>query len=262
MATKNSTFGVWNNLDEIALFLGIERLTGESDEEFFNRAKLVGKYKYRTDYYTQVHSIPLQAGLKTYNLFNIYHKDSKAFKCEINWEYFILEGETDYIRIFINNEEATVDKIIEAINKTTEFGITFNKNMHKSTKCKYLIRNTNVTTEIEYIASKRTHLKNKSLIDGTFISSDTNHMCSNEVSDIASLKYSGDYYIDKTNGYLELYDVEPEEFFITYQCTDSIFTVESTELNLIPMNLFWKYGISNKCIDLATYLLNGKTFGA
>ena len=57
--------GIWNNIDDLALFLGLKRLNYETNDELSNRIKLMSRWKYRTDYYTQAHSIPLQAGLKT-----------------------------------------------------------------------------------------------------------------------------------------------------------------------------------------------------
>lgn len=83
-------FGIWNQLDEIGLYVNLSRLAGETDEDYFARIKLFTKWGYRTNYKTQAHSIPIQAGLRTFPVCSI--ECTLPFECILDWEYLTLEN--------------------------------------------------------------------------------------------------------------------------------------------------------------------------
>jgi hypothetical protein len=252
---------IWNNLDEVALYLGANRLPGEEDESLVDRLKRIGRYKYKTDYYTQVHTIPAQAGLNTYNLFNITSSTGNIFRCTLDWEYFTIEGSSEIIRIYVNNDEATIGKILDILDHSIEFSYSLYDGLHRNTACKNLIRNTNVKVGLNKITKKSTMLNNSNIITDTFVVKSSERLCLERVYSLADLKVPKQFYLDSKTGYLEVYESEFTAFYLTYEYLEDVFVVESTDLNLMPVNLLFKYGITNKGIDIMPYLLDGKTWG-
>lgn len=250
-------FGVWNNLDELALFLAIERLDWETNEEFYARIKKFAKYKYGVDYNTQVHSIPLQVGLDSYRIGEI--SCLKEYSCKIDWEYIILENEDEYVRVFINTPDCTIEKISQTINSSNTFRFIYFKDSYKNISTKKLIRSENQTLINKRVSGKSIHLE-KNIVESSFMIED-NLYISNRVSDLQKIKIRGDYFIDFRNGYIEAYDNEYPEVKISYKTSDQEFVFEITDINLVPMNLITQYGITNELIEMLPYILNGQIWG-
>jgi hypothetical protein len=269
-------FGIWNNLDELGLYMGLERISYETDEEYSNRLKQFAVYKYKTDYYTQVHSIPLQLGLETYEVMRLTcsHTDIDGkvtvipFECKIDWEYAILENfppaglesQKEYIRIFINNHDATVKKIMNTLDTSLTFKYITLKGKHKRLPCKFLIRNTNIGHGRDFVNSKHTRLSNKDIITGSLVPEDI-LICKKPIASILEMKHDGDYFIDTELGYLQTQSDVQFGFFVTYQYYKPSFSIEGTELNFTPLNILAKYGLSDQLAEYAKVILENKVWG-
>jgi arsenate reductase-like glutaredoxin family protein len=261
-------FGIWNHLDEMGLYLNISRLEYETDEDFYTRIKKFSKWKFKTDYYTLAHSVPLQLGLDTVNMLEITTVNGKRFVCDINWEYFTLESFNDdgssseYIRIYINTHATTVQKVLDIINTSS---IDFQYIIYNSSFNRYpfknIIRNTNTFMYKDYISNKASNLSNKNIIKKT-LRSNNNSVINREVSSLLDLKKKGDYFVDYENGYIETYSIIDGPIDISYQYYTPRFILEYTDVNLIPVNVIAKYGITDDLIDMIPFILANQTWGA
>lgn len=251
------SFNIWNNLDEMALFLGLTRLDSESNEDFFNRIKAFSRWKYKTDYYTQAHSIPLQLGLKTDSIMKIL--STYKYECTIDWEFFYLKNEIENIRVYIG-ADATLQKVLDAINASSTFTYKLYDDLAGSIDFKYIIRNKNIKTGEDFIDEPRVTLENKDIIQGT-VKCLENGILITEKSSLLELKKQGDYFVDYKTGYLEIFHPNFLQATIFYRYYDPVFYIESTELNLKPTNLEFKYGLVDGNVDTVKRLLSGKVWG-
>jgi hypothetical protein len=257
-------FNIWNNLDEIALYLGLERLDSETNESFYNRIRQFGRWKYRTDYYTQVHSIPLQLALETNNLVKIsslsnFGRDTN-YTCKIDWEYFTLNNSQESIRVFIGAKDCKLSKILTAIENSNTFTYKLYDESAIELPCKFLIRNTNIKTVDEYIASNKFRLDNKNLLFGSVKAKELITL-KNEKEALDGLKITGDFFVDYKLGYIEFLQNDFTGGFINYKYYDDSFCLESTDINLIPLNNYCKYGFTDEFIEQLEYVLNDKVWG-
>jgi hypothetical protein len=251
---------VWNTLDEAGLYLGMERFSYETDENLFNRIKLFSKWKYKTDYFTQMHSIPLQIGAKYFNVVEIFSTiEDNEFKCNCDWEYFTLEDSVEYLRVFINTEGCMLSKILEGIDKLTNFDYRLIKSQYVSFPTKYLIRKKNYAIAKDIISSKDTILNNKNIMYES-LDSRSKHI-SDRQSSISEVQKAGDYFVDEKAGFLHIYDAEPEPFSVTYKYYNPKFIIEGSDMALVPLNIIAKYGITDKLIHLLPSILDGQVWG-
>lgn len=257
-------FGIWNNLDEAGLYLNIERLENETDEIFHSRLKKFGKWKFKTDYNTQVHSIPIQAGLDTKNLMEV--TCSKRFKATLDWEYFIAESfnedgtTSEYIRVFINTPDCTLRKITDILEASTDFTLLAYSETYKDYRLKGIVRGTNTFIHSEQIQAKYWNLSKKNIVDKTF-RSDNSVVINREVSSLPELKSRGDYFLDKENGYIETYSPVAKNINVTYRYYNPRFIIEYTDINLIPLNILAKYGVTDDLVDMIPYILAKQAWG-
>ena len=248
----------WNNIDEISLYLGLDRLDSETDEDFYKRIKKFGKWRYKTDYLTQVHSIPLQLGMDTDAVLKI--KCNNNYICKVDWEYFYLYNDNEAIRVFIGNENDTLSKILDAIDNSEEFTYSLYDEDSRDILCKFLVRNTNVKIYKDYIPQNRYKLRYSNIVSGSLLSNN-NLLLRNRRSKIADLKRIGDYFLDEETGYIEIVYPEFDGEYLTYKYYDSSFYIESTDINLTPINIISKYGMTDKMIAISEYLLSDKVMG-
>jgi len=261
------SFGIWNNLDELGLYLGLERLDYERDEDFFDRLQKIVKWKYKTDYNTLVHSIPIQLGLSTENLLTIETKSPNIpFKCSIDWEYFTLEDmdpskafeDREFHRIFINTEDSTLEKVFNALEFSETFKIDLKKLQFKTSNFKNIVRGTNYFITTENIQQTKS-LANKNIVKGTEILEGS--LLTERVDNLQELSYSHQYFLDYENGFIQTYSPLPRPIKISYYYYKPKFNIEHTDVNLMPVNVFAKYGLTDELIELAPYLLANQTWG-
>ena len=258
------SFNIWNNLDEIALYLGLERIDSETNEAFYNRIKQFGRWKYRTDYYTQVHSIPIQSGLETKNIVKIYsnlqYGSKKTYKCNIDWEYFTLSNDEEGIRVFIGEIGCKLSKVLNAIDNSKTFSYKLYDESYRDISCKFIIRNSNIKTIDEFVDSTRFRLAKRNIVEDS-LKATSNIRLYNIKDKPLDIKHNGDYFIDHEIGYLEFAQDSFDSGYIKYKYYDDSFYIEYTDINLIPISLYAKNGITNKIVDLSPYILNNRVFG-
>ena len=254
------SFSIWNNIDELALYLGLSRLDGETNDELTNRIKIFPKWKYKTDYYTQVHSIPIQLGLNTNVVGRITNLRGNKYQCNIDWDYFTLkeilsDGSTgEYIRLFLEGKFDTIQTIVNVINNSLTFRCTVYNSVDLNTNLTYLVRNRNIKIDKYTVTNKYDNLGKKDIVPGTLRVNDPSYR--KIVASIDLLKRSGDYYIDYKTGFIQTYDTTTDTTDIVFQYYDPTFSLETTELNLIPINRLFAYGITDDSINVIPYLLN------
>lgn len=251
------SFGIWNNLDDIAAYIGLDRLAGETDEEFYNKIKLLAKYRYKPNYYNQIKSISSQLGLQTKQVLK-FNQDID-FICKLGWEYFIYQSEDKYIRIYIDTPNSTLQKIITLLEQEN-IDFTLMASDYKNISCEYLIKNTNIKYSRDYISNKRNNLLHTNIIPGTLSINDKYNFI-NEVDSLQDLSLKGDYFVDYKNGYLELFDSETAGSYLSYQYYDKSFSLEYSEISFKPVNLITKYGINDNLAHTLEYILDDITWG-
>jgi hypothetical protein len=82
-----------------------------------------------------------------------------------------------------------------------------------------------------------------------------------EKTNILDLGKNGDYFIDYDKGYIQIFSPNFTGAFVSYKYYDNTFRLETTELNLSPTNLKFKYGITDECVDLIPYILGNQVWG-
>jgi hypothetical protein len=78
-------FTITNFLDDVALYLNLIRLPGETNEDFTSRIKSFSTVKFGTDYLTQIQSVMLQTGLKKTPIIELTSPD--PYKINIDGEF-------------------------------------------------------------------------------------------------------------------------------------------------------------------------------
>lgn len=259
------SLAIWNKLDEVALYLGIERLDGETDEEFGLRIKKFSKWKYGTSYNTQAHSIPLQCGLETKPIFSI--SSEVPFECIVGWDYFTVRtlpvgsAPVEYARVFIQLEDNVISKIEEAVSKLSSVKFTIIDDSLRDIHNRFIIRISNMHVASDFVGGSSYKLSHSNLIRGGFSPNDRFN-CRTEKSSLIDLKRSGDYFVDYETGFVATFNTIPEEgFMVSYKYYDPEIIIEATELALIPINELVKYGITDDMIDMIPYLLEGRVWG-
>lgn len=253
------SLNIWNNIDEIALYLGLDRLDGETNSEFVNRIKQFARWKYKTDYYTQVHSIPLQTGLNT-EIIGRITSSGNNYECFIDWDYFTLKeilpdnstGES--IRVFIGNKDCKLSKIADVVNSSESFLFEVYNNQDLDLSIDYIVRNKNTRIVTSIISGKYSYFDNNNIVRGSIRIDNPSYR--KEVYSIQDLKRTGEFYIDYKLGFIQTYDFEPTDAKVTYSFYDKAFAIEKTELALTPFNNYLTYGITDKTISLLPDLLN------
>ena len=250
-------FGVWNNLDEVAAYIGLDRFGGESDEEFYKKIKLLARYKYKPDYISQIKTISTLIGLKSKPVLRF--TGTEKYICELNWEYFTYKNSEKYIRTYIGTPSCKLSKILNILNQESiEYSLL--DETYANLKCEYLIKNSNIKFTRDYISKKRNRLLYDNIVPGSLVIADKFNI-KNEVSSLIDLSNKGDYYIDYENGYIELFDPEISGSYVSYKYFDKSFTIEHSELNLKPVNIISKYGINDELIFLLEYIMDDHTWG-
>jgi len=260
------SINIWNNIDELALYLSLYRLDGETNDEFVNRIKIFSKWKYKTDYYTQVHSIPLQLGLETRTVGRLQNLNNNKFRCDIEWDYFLLkeilpDGTVgEYIRIFLEGKFDTIRSISDIINNSQTFRCNIYKTTDLDIELGFLVRNKNIKID-KFItnALKYDNFGKTDILPGSVRVNDPSYR--RLISSVDGLSKSGDYYIDWATGFIQTFDAEPEQTDIMFQYYDKAFSIETTEMNLIPVNRYFAYGLSDDSINMIPYLLNNIIVG-
>lgn len=258
------SLNIWNQLDEVALYQSLDRMVGETDEDLFARMKKFAKWRCKTDYNTQVHTIPIQSGLLTYPILDI--TCDHPFEMKIDWEYFYIQNfpenpeDKEYARVFINMDSSPINKITEVLNSLPSFNYRVLDPYYTGIHHRFIARACTVTVETDFVSAKNMNLSHKHLLKGT-LRADSGLYCKTEKESIQDLKVPGDYFLDCEAGYLQTYSNVEDGFFVTYRRYMPKASIEATELNLIPVSTLVKYGLTDDVIELVPYLLNGKVWG-
>lgn len=254
-------FTVTNNLDDVAIYIGLTRLPGETDEAFTSRIKRFANIRYGIDTRTSVRSIMEQVGLKMTPAAKI--TCSKPYSFTISQDYITLESfgaSAEYVRIFIHDINNIPDKVYERVLATNGFNIEILdadawSNLGKET----LFRNSNIKIEQEAVSRKRTIFKTSRMLDGTFKS--TSPYITTKKDSPQDIRRIGDYYIDYEINYLEIYNDPTDVFGVTYTSYEEYSILYRTEFNLIPISNYSKYGISDNYISILDSYLKGRSLG-
>ena len=257
--------GIWNNIDITALYLGLDRLQGESNEDFQDRLKQISKYHYRTDYYNLVHNIPIQLGLKTESIGRIVNSRENIFECRIEWDYFYLNeilsdgsfGEC--LRIFIGDEGCLVSKIKANVDASTYFTLEIHDSSNLALSVDFLIRGNSVKVETEVINNKFTRLLHSNLVPNSFVIDSPSFVTVK--SSLPEVMSTGDYFVDNKVGFLYSYDNTFSLAKCQYRYFDSAFALEKTDVNLIPIRKYFNNGYSDKSIGFILDLLDRNIVG-
>lgn len=251
------SFGIWNSIDEVALYLGIDRLPKESDDSFKNRVYNISRYMYKNDSYSMARSIAGQCGFDVLPAFQI--DSAEDFKCTIDYDYFILETDTSYLRVFIGRDDIAITEILNGIDKLDDIGYTLYSPAVTGCVARNILRNTNVKFHKEFIYETSVQLKKKNIIEGSIEFEDKVNFI-NSVDGIPSIKNSGDYFIDYQNGYLQSKNTSDIGQIIKYSYIEKPFVVEYSDISVKPVNNCFQYGITNDSLASIEFLLHRNTW--
>jgi hypothetical protein len=265
--------GIWNNIDVAALYFGLDRLQGESNEDFIERLKQISKYQYRNDYYNLAHNIPIQLGLKTSVIGRIFHRTGNLFDCKIDWNYFTLReilpdaSIGEYIRVFIGGQydsmnapySGSVKKIKTAIDNCSAFTIEIYNDLDAELSVDYLIRNRNIKTATELINTQHQKLLHENIIPNSFVINSPSFRNLKAVpTDVVN---TGEYFIDNKLGYTYCGDYTISEASSQYRYQDMSFALESTDINLIPVRHYFAHGLNDTSLEYIPSLIEGNIAG-
>lgn len=238
-----------NQLDEISIYLGINRLQGETDSLLLDRIKRFSKVRYTTTPVDMIRSIVLQCGLRTENLLKIYNKNPYTINiyngiCEVT-----LFNETNrYFKFPILSTDSFL------ILSNFGFDITINTNIPEETFNKnILLENKNFGYKSFIIDNKRTNIDCFGIVPGSILSKST--MMGNRVNSILDIKNSGDYYFDDEIKYLELSSDNVNPFELQILEYSNTFYIEKTPINIIGLNRLLENGINDNFINVLGKLL-------
>jgi hypothetical protein len=263
-------FVTTNNLDDVAIYLGINRLPGETNSDFVKRIKRIATVRYGTDQKTLVKSITNQIGLEYKQAMLI--KSNHPFTVTINNEHAILQsfpvtGGGEYIKVFINtvskvgvNSSYPLKKIKSAIDASLTFtALVIDENL-MSAKRENVLHCTNSENRQDVIAGKRTIIDAKKIIPNS-LSSISPDM-KNSVDSLQDLSKYGDYYFDNETNYLELFTNDPTPFIVSFKEYDPTFTMLVSDFNLLSPITYSRYGLSDNFINLLELTLSGRQIGS
>ena len=249
--------GIWNTIDELGLYLGIERLPKENDDSFKERIYNVSRYMYKNNSYELVKSTSAQAGMKTLPILKI--NSNKYFKCSIDYDYFTLETDSSYVRVFIGRETIQLAEIVDKLKKISDITFNLYKEEYNELEVKYLIKNTNIKITEEFASETSIVLKNKNIIEGSIEFSDSENF-HHKVNSLEDIKNTGEYFIDYKNGYIQSKSSSELGQTIKYKYVESPFILEYSELAITPVSQYFKYGITRDAIRTIEFLLHRNTW--
>lgn len=238
-----------NTVDKLGLLFSLERLKNEDDETYKSRIYQISQIGYKPDLYSIWKSISIQCGLEIYPAIQI--QSEEEFICELGYEYFSIETQDKFGRVFIGEDSITLSKIVDLLGKLS-FDYTCFSDLN--TPIRNLIKTANYKQDVAIMIGKNL-LLNKRIIKNSIVFEDTTNF-NNEVSDILSIKNAGDYFVDYENGYIEGYSYRNEGQYLKFKYIDSPFLIETSELSLTPVNNLFKFGITKNTEKIIKLLLS------
>lgn len=266
-------FVTTNGLDDVAVYLGVYRLPGETDNNFLSRIKRIAKVKYGTDYKTSIESINEQLGNSLVPLLKI--ESVYPFTINITDEYIELVSfnndgsKRSYTKVFTNIQNiissngvtiySPLIKLLERVND--DFSITILNEEYKEVTRESIFRGNNFKTSLKNIINKkRTKISmsnsNCSILPSSF--KDDGMYMIERVSDIQSINGYGKYFFDEDLQYLELFADNVQPFSLTFTEYEKSFIIKKANINAISISNYIKYGISNNFINMLFLILNNK----
>ena len=148
---------------------------------------------------------------------------------------------------------------MNVINNSKNFKIDIYNTDYLTSKLSFLVRNNSIKIDKTLTSGKYSSLGFKDLVEGSVRINDPSYR--RLVSSANLLKRPGEYYIDYVNGFIQTYDPSPAKTTVLFRYYDPSFALEITELNLVPINRIFAYGLSDDSINMIPYLLNNIVAG-
>lgn len=261
-----------NNLDDIAIYLGITRLNGEIDSDFASRIKRLAKIGYGINYNTSVSNICEQIGLSKSPALRI--ESSVPYTVEVKEDKILLttfpaSGTSKFYSVFINIPvtldsngsviSSPLKKFIDVISTDSDFAITIIDSDYLKLPREHIFKNRNFSFSQQVIYNRRSIVNAKNVLYGS-MSSDSSLMVSS-VSDLQSIQKGTDYYFDYTTNYLELGSDSFSPFAISYTDYSNIFVIYKTQFNITSVYNYMQYGMSDNVASILRSILSTKSIG-
>lgn len=263
-------FVTTNNLDDIAIYLGIHRLPGEINGDFLSRIKRLAKSRYGTDQKTLVKSIIDQIGLEyktAVSITCIHPFTATVDNVSIILKSFPTSGDGDYIRVFINNmshasqpDTFPLRKLIATLDRFPSFTLSVIDESLLDSCRESILSLSNFSIKQDVVSGKSTILDADKIIDNSIHT--LSPLMSRRVNSLNDLSIAGDYFFDNTSGYIELYDTYPSPFVVTFKEYNPIFNVLVSDFNLLSFDANSRYGMSDNFINMLELLMTGRGIGS
>lgn len=275
LSINNYPFISTNGLDDIAAYFGISRIQGETNNVFYQRIKRLSKIRYGQDYITSILSLNEQLGEKAEPLIKI--------SCELPYTIDILDEKIDikifnndgtlkkFTSIFINVQTildednnlvySPLKKFINRISNIEELKVTILNTSYENVSKDNILRNKNYRFNNDNIITKKRSIikfnnSNSCILPNTLI--DDNGYLISRVNSIAEIIKSNQFYFDDKTNYLELGIQSPKPTLVTFTEVNKDFIIYKVPINLLTIDLYVKYGMSDNFINILFELLNNK----
>ena len=254
-------FTVTNNLDDAAIYLGLARLPGETDELFSSRIKRFASIRYGIDYEKSTLSVLEQIGLKATAIAKI--SCIHPFTFSISQDYVSIEtypvsGSNEVVNIFINHSGALGQRIQDRVAANSSLTLDIiDSSLFQTVNRETLFKGSNFKLVQTAVSNKR-QILDGAVIPGSISSS--SQYTARKRDSLQDLVRAGDFYIDYETSLLEFFSAPSNPFTLTYKAySDAV--MYFTEFNLLSLDSYYKYGLNDNFITLLSKYLTGKSLG-
>jgi hypothetical protein len=179
---------------------------------------------------------------------------------------FSASGEK-YNKVFINSVSASGNqqsypliKLKTLLDADSDFTVTVIDDTLLNITREQLLTISNFKHKQLIISNKYTILDAKKILPSSL--SSTSFTLNTQVSSVQDIKKYGDYFYDIDSNYLELFDASPEPFIISFIEYNPIFVLSATDINLLSLSNYSKYGLSDNFINMLELVLQERGIGS
>ena len=258
-------FNITNYLDDVALYLGLYRLPGETDENFVARLKRFAKIRYGLDYKTQVNSIGEQVGAKIYPIAEVLCPI--PYTIEIKFDFILIQtfpedgSDPIFIRSFINPHENLLTKLQDLLSSQSVITLNIIDNSFKNLDNNLILRGKNFDLGKELLTGKYNRLQHGKLIK-TLTQIEDSVYIQNKVDFFPDVKRLGDYFFDPEIGFVAIHlDRGTTDIGIAYTYYQERYLIMASTVTLTPIKEIIRYGLNDKFITLIPSLLENHSSG-
>lgn len=251
-------FTVPSKLDDAALYIGLLRIPGETDEAFFSRIRRMSDNPYGITYKDSTRSISEQCGIKLLPIARLSYDN--PYTININNEYVIFETENSITKIFINTPCPIMHKVRNILTRNSDIQFTIlDDELFDTVTRETIYRISNAYNRESIITGQHNRLDCDHIYPGSLTLEDKTY---NETSlSIQDIYNNNEYYVDYNIGYIYFKSTYVNPMIVRYTEYSNVFIFYKAEFNLLQIDSYIKHGISDNFTSIIKALLNGRALG-